>query len=88
MGLHELLGHGSGKLFMQVREPSLTVLPSVVNTSLGIRAWLRPSPRFVCVQDENGKFNFDHAEVRNPETGELVRKFDMNIHEHNSKQGI
>lgn len=30
------------------------------------------SPHFVHVQDEDGKFNFDQAEVRNPETGELV----------------
>lgn len=29
-------------------------------------------PHFVHVQEENGKFNFDQAGVRNPETGELV----------------
>ena len=58
VGLHELLGHGSGKLFKQVRGP--IIIAAVWCHCDGI------------IQEEDGTFNFDIATVKNPVTGEKV----------------
>ena len=60
VGLHELLGHGSGKLFQQV---------SVLRIAL-----CRCHAGNI-VQKEDGTFNFDIATVKNPITNEKVRQF-------------
>ena len=66
VGLHELLGHGSGKLFKQVS--GLTVLHSLICRCTG-------NGIVYIMQEEDGTFNFDIATVKNPVTGEKVREF-------------
>lgn len=63
VGLHELLGHGSGKLFKQVSGPIMVT--TILCHCDGI------------IQEEDGTFNFDIATVKNPVTGEKVGVFPL-----------
>ena len=63
VGLHELLGHGSGKLFQQVSGGLVLTCTCIVGTCI------------YTVQEEDGTFNFDIATVKNPITAEKVSQF-------------